>query len=599
MSRQLSLVFLLAFLSQGSFAVDDKALLPPEQVFQASATAASPNQIEIDWTITDGYSLYRKNMRFTANTPDIQLGDAIIPAGKIKHDELLGDIEHYRGQMHVTLPITNPKGQTSAELVIRYQGCADVGVCYPPQEKTLTVALPKPALIAANTSPIDGLVKGLSGLKSGLAQDELLPPDQAFQFFATVKDPNTLHVSWLPAQGYYLYREKFKLTVIGSDKVKLGNYELPHGQPEVDEAFGRVEILHEEVAVDVPLIRSDNSPQQLSIKANYQGCADRGVCYPPMDKTVALDLPQATTVALPGTNKVQATPLSEQDQITQSLKHDSLWVTLVSFLGFGLLLSLTPCVFPMIPILSGIIVGKGQQLNTTRAFLLSLSYVIASAAIYLYAFRRIGGVVWQQFAGRLPRTLDYCPVQRHFCAACRCPCSVFTTWNCRTLSAPNCIIPPKNTAMAQYRAQQLWALLSSLIVGPCVAAPLAGALIYIGQTGDVIVRRQRLICDGHGHGRTLAYHGGLCRETVAQGRDVAKRRQCRIRRYHAGCRGVDVVPHLAARNYHVTVGFVVDSARHLPERHRPPARTQFRLAQVMERHRHYYVGLWLAVAYRL
>ena len=382
MSRFKIIVFwLLPLFVQSAYALESDALLPPEQVFQATAKAVAPDQIEVNWTIAKGYSLYRKNMRFEAKSPGITLGDPTFPAGKIKHDEMLGDIEHYREQMKVNLPITASNGVSSAQLVVRYQGCADIGVCYPPQEKTLDVALTEP-VVAANVSPVDSLVKGIKGLATNTAQAELLPPDQAFQFTATVKDPNTLHVSWMPAENYYLYREKFKLELIGSDKVKLGDYVIPHGEPKEDEAFGHVEVFHGEVAVDVPLIRNETAPQHLSLKANYQGCADRGVCYPPMDKTVGLDLPAATALTSTSTQTPQTSPLSEQDQITQSLHNDSLWVTLVSFFGFGLLLSLTPCVFPMIPILSGIIVGKGHSINTTRAFLLSLSYVVASALTY-------------------------------------------------------------------------------------------------------------------------------------------------------------------------------------------------------------------------
>ena len=368
-------IFFLSLLSQTAYAIESNTLLPPEQVFQASAKAVSPDQIEVTWTIAKDYSLYRKNMRFETKSPDFTLGDAVFPAGKIKHDELLGDIEHYREQLKINLPVTVSNGTTSTQLVIHYQGCADIGVCYPPQEKTLDVTLPAP-IVAANVSPIDSLVKGISGLKTNLSQAELLPPDQAFQFTASVKAPNTLHVSWLPAEDYYLYREKFKLEIIGSDKVKLGTYTIPHGEPKEDEAFGHVEVFHSEVAVDVPLFRTDTAAQHLSLKANYQGCADRGVCYPPMDKTIELDLPQATSTSLAtvsGNADKQAAPLSEQDQITQSLHNDGLFAALISFFGFGLLLSLTPCVFPMIPILSGIIVGKGHTINTSRAFFLSLS----------------------------------------------------------------------------------------------------------------------------------------------------------------------------------------------------------------------------------
>jgi thioredoxin:protein disulfide reductase len=505
MSRfKLVFIFWLTLLAHASYAIEADALLPPEQAFQAHAKAATANQIEIDWTIAKGYSLYRKNMRFESKTPDIQLGEPVYPAGKIKHDELLGDIEHYREQLKVNLPIIAAKSGNSIQLVIHYQGCADIGVCYPPQEKTLDVNLPT-STVAANVSPIDSLVKGLSSLKPSLSQGELLPPDQAFQFFATVKDANTLHVSWMAAEGYYLYREKLKLEIVGADKVQLGSYTLPHGKPKEDEAFGHVEILYGEVAVDIPLIRSGTSAQHLSLKANYQGCADRGVCYPPMGKTLGLDLPETTTASLSSDTKVQTALLSEQDQITQSLQNDSLWATLVTFFGFGLLLSLTPCVFPMIPILSGIIVGKGRHLTTARAFLLSLSYVVASAFTYT-AF----GILAALFGSNLQATFQQPWIIALFSGIfVLLSLSMFGFYN---LELPDFIRAKLHNSSEKHRDGSLLGAaimgsLSSLIVGPCVAAPLAGALIYIGQTGNVALGGSALFVMGMGMGVPLLVMG--------------------------------------------------------------------------------------------
>lgn len=499
-------IFLLSLLSQTVYAIERNALLPPEQVFQATAKAATPNNIEISWTIAKGYSLYRKNMRFEEKSPDIQLGNPIFPAGKLKHDELLGDIEHYRDQLKVILPVTASKG-SSVQLIIHYQGCADIDVCYPPQEKTLDVTLPA-SVVAANISPIDSMVKGISSLRTNLSQAELLPPDQAFQFTATVKDPNTVHVSWLPAEGYYLYREKFKLLLTGSDKVKLGDYVIPHGEPKEDEAFGHVEVFHSEVAVDVPLIRTDSVAQHLSLKANYQGCADRGVCYPPMDKTIELDLPQATSASLAtasGNAVKQNAPLSEQDKITQSLHNDGLFAALISFFGFGLLLSLTPCVFPMIPILSGIIVGKGHTINTSRAFFLSLSYVVASAFTYTTF-----GVLAALFGSNLQAVFQEPWIIATFSGIfVLLSLSMFGFYS---LELPGFIRAKLHNSSEKHRDGSLlgaaiMGALSSLIVGPCVAAPLAGALIYIGQTGDVALGGSALFMMGMGMGVPLLVMG--------------------------------------------------------------------------------------------
>ena len=505
MSRFKIIIFcLLPLLDQTGFALDSDALLPPEKVFQASAKAISPDQIEITWTIAKGYSLYRKSMRFETKTPQIQFGNPAFPAGKIKHDELLGDIEHYREQLKINLPVTVSKSVPSTQLVIHYQGCADIGVCYPPQEKSLDVTFPAPT-VAANVSPVDSLVKEISGLKSNLFQAELLPPDQAFQFTATIKDPNTLHVSWLAAEGYYMYREKFKAQLIGAQKVTLGEYSLPHGKPKEDEAFGHVEIYYGEVVVDIPLIRTDTSPRLIKLKANYQGCADRGVCYPPMDKTVELELPLAPSISSVGNSTQQTAPLSEQDQITQSLHNDSIWGTLVSFFGFGLLLSLTPCVFPMIPILSGIIVGKGHDITTARAFLLSLSYVVASAFTYT-----VFGILAALFGSNLQAAFQEPWIIALFSGIfVLLSLSMFGFYN---LDLPDFIRAKLHNSSEKHRdgsmlGAAIMGALSSLIVGPCVAAPLAGALIYIGQTGDAVLGGSALFVMGIGMGVPLLMLG--------------------------------------------------------------------------------------------
>lgn len=506
MSRFKIIVFcLLALLVQTGFALDSNALLPPEQVFQASAKAVSTDQIEVTWTIAKGYSLYHKNMRFEAKTPNVQLGDPVYPAGKIKHDELLGDIEHYREQLKIKLPVLASSGTSSTQLLIHYQGCADIGICYPPQEKTLNINFPAPTL-AANVSPVEGLVKGFSGLKSNLFQSELLPPNQAFQFTATVKDPATLHVSWLAAEGYYLYREKTQVQLNGAKNVKLGAYTIPNGIPKEDEAFGHVEIFYGELGFDIPLIRSDTSPQHITLLANYQGCADRGVCYPPMSKTVDLELPLTTTASLSGNLGMQsAPPLSEQDQVTLSLQNDSLWVTILSFLGFGLLLSLTPCVFPMIPILSGIIVGRGHNITTARAFLLSLSYVVASAITYTFF-----GILAALFGSNLQAVFQEPWIIALFSGIfVLLSLSMFGFYN---LELPDSIRAKLHNSSEKHRDGSMFGAaimgaLSSLIVGPCVAAPLAGALIYIGQTGDALLGGSALFMMGMGMGVPLLVVG--------------------------------------------------------------------------------------------
>lgn len=467
--------------------------LPPDQVFKVSAVALNNEQLEVTWHILDGYYLYRDKTHIESKTPTVQLGVAAFPVGEIKHDEYFGNMEIYRNTLKVIQPI-KANGAVSIALSLRYQGCADKGICYPPQKTTLEIALPTVAAVA----PANPLTQLLNRAKN---KEELLPAEQAFQFFATVKDDNTIAVNWRIAQGYYLYREKIHLELINASDVQLGNFTLPNGIPKEDEAFGKVEIFYDAVMIDVPLLRTNTTAQTVTLKASFQGCAERGVCYPPMTQSVELALPVGK-VSTP----IKVTPvLSEQDQIVDSLKHDSFAMTLLSFFGFGLLLSMTPCIFPMIPILSGIIVGHGNHITTTRAFLLSLSYVVASAVTYT-----VFGILAALFGENLQTLFQQPWIVGLFSAVfVLLSLSMFSFYN---LQLPNSIQTKLHNSSVRHQDGSLWGAaimgaLSSLIVGPCVAAPLAGALIFIGQTGDAILGGSALFALGLGMGVPLLLLG--------------------------------------------------------------------------------------------
>lgn len=499
------LLCFLTFIGRTGFALENDEFLLPADAFKVSAQAIGSDKLEISWTIAKGYSVYRNKMRLQSKTAAIGLGQPDFPEGKIKHDELLGDIVHYHDQLKVLVPLIGANNLSAMQLFVQFQACADRGICYPPQKITLDIPLPitKPTTATPNANPLAKLVKA-TGFSLGAKPNELLPPNQAFQFFATVKDANTLHVNWKIAENYYLYREKIQLELINPDTVKLGAYSLPHGTPKHDEAFGQVEIFHDQLAVDVPIIRSSTAAQSITIKAGFQGCADRGVCYPPMTQTLELALPVAATLNPTPLDQPPAV-ISEQDQIVQSLRDKSLWATLLSFFGFGLLLSLTPCIFPMIPILSGIIVGHSKHITTARAFLLSLSYVLASALTYT-AF----GVLAALFGSNLQATFQQPWIIALFSALfVLLSLSMFGFYH---LELPKSLQAKLHNSSEKHRDGSLWGAaimgsLSSLIVGPCVAAPLAGALIYIGQTGNALIGGSALFALGLGMGIPLLLVG--------------------------------------------------------------------------------------------
>jgi thiol:disulfide interchange protein DsbD len=153
----------------------------------------------------------------------------------------------------------------------------------------LTVFIFNTPTFAADS--LDQLVRNAAALKLNLFGDELLRPEQAFEFSANVKNDNTLYVSWEIAPNYYLYREKIKLELIDSNGVKLGDFTIPKGSPKHDESFGNVEIFSGDLNFNVPLNRENKAAQTVTLRASFQGCATRGVCYPPMKKDVVLELP--------------------------------------------------------------------------------------------------------------------------------------------------------------------------------------------------------------------------------------------------------------------------------------------------------------------
>lgn len=353
---------------------------------------------------------------------------------------------------------------------------------------------------------------------------ELLPAEKAFKFSAKLLNRSSVELTWRIAPGYYLYREKFAFSLESHKGISLGRFELPHGLPHEDAEFGSVEIFRDDLVVTVPLEGDLGADQVVELTASFQGCADRGVCYPPMTQSIRLDahgIPAASS-ELAGPSAIQ-TPiagecsakapegfietegLSEQCSVFQELKEKSLGWTLLSFLGMGILLSFTPCVFPMIPILSGIIAGQGAQLTSGRGFLLSLSYVVSSAVTYM-VFGVVAGLFGHNLQAYFQEPWVIATVSGLFIVFAL---AMFGLFNFEMPLA----IQQRVTRISQglhggtIGGAAIMGSLSALIVGPCVAAPLAGTLIYIGETGDAVLGGAALFVLGIGMGFPLLLIG--------------------------------------------------------------------------------------------
>lgn len=344
--------------------------------------------------------------------------------------------------------------------------------------------------------------------KLGLNDDFDIPPsvDEAFIFSAEVKDAQTLLAHWVVAKGNYLYRDKISFEILNNNNVELLAYALPAGENKMDETFGLTEVYHHDTEILLPLNRTGEQ-QEITLKAYYQGCSETfHICYPPTEKEITLSLPAHIVTASPDTLKQSFAstidiPISEQDRLAQSLAQDSLTKILLSFFGLGILLAFTPCVFPMIPILSSIIVGEGENITTYRAFILSVTYVLAMSVTYTAA-----GVLTGLLGENLQAAFQNPWIIGSFSA-------VFVVLALSMFGLFELQIPH----FLQHRlhkishSQQggtligvaLMGLLSGVIVGPCLAPPLAGALIFIGQHGDPLLGGSALFALSLGMGLPL------------------------------------------------------------------------------------------------
>lgn len=330
--------------------------------------------------------------------------------------------------------------------------------------------------------------------------DEILDPEQAFRIDSQVIDAHKLVISWEIQPGYYLYQDKFAF----NEKLaglKLGTVNIPAGQVIEDPLFGKVMISTGQVEVNVPLERTNLEQQTLELEVAYQGCKKDSVCYPPIKKNLSFVLPAAEAATTGKAMTNITAPVSEQDAIMRRLTEGSLLVNIAVFFGFGLLLSLTPCVFPMIPILSGVIVGQGDRLTTRGAFGLSVVYVLAMASTYSML-----GVVAGSFHFNLQAAAQNAWVISAFSL-------VFVALALSMFGFYEIQLP----AGLQHRLHRLshkhhsgnvpgvaiMGALSAIIVGPCVAPPLAGALLYISQTGNALLGGLALFAMGLGFGVPL------------------------------------------------------------------------------------------------
>ncbi len=336
----------------------------------------------------------------------------------------------------------------------------------------------------------------LTNVANASNEDEFLDPDIAFQVSTKQSNANTITSTWSVVEGYYLYKDKISVSPQDASQVSLGNMVLPEGKEKMDEYFGQIVSIDHSFQADIPIQSIASSSGTVDLIVKYQGCAKAGLCYPPITKYISVawnnlggtgtqSSSSATSGTTPSSAVNNASFQSEQDKIASTLASGKLWFTVLTFFGLGLLLAFTPCVFPMIPILSSIIVGQGESISTSKAFSLSLIYVLAMAVTYTVAGVVIG------LSGENIQIWFQNPWVLSVFAGIFILLSL-AMFGFYELQMPNSVqsklnMISSNQQQGSYIGAGIMGFLSALIVGPCVTAPLIGALIYIANTGDALI----------------------------------------------------------------------------------------------------------------
>ncbi len=562
--RKLAAVTLLLLTGTGvTLQAQEEELLPPEQAFALTAWMQGDSVIA-EYRIAPGYYMYRERFAFEIEASDTpaRFGAASMPPGKIMEDEFFGKMETYRDAVRIRLPIIfDAAAATELRVKAMSQGCADIGVCYPPQKQALALQIassdvvqpvpwvaenPAPEASSQNVAELQSLLDEVTvnlekqqasrvGADEGVGavavlqalgnelglddEDEILHPDEAFILSARLDANNIIQTHILLAKNIYLYRDKIKIALVEGTGHSLGPISVPRGKQKDDPFLGPMEVIYDEVGVSIPIISDANASGQFRLSYQYQGCVEDRICYPPVTKYLEVDtaarLIKVSHDRVDGSSDgvistpaiSDQTPVSEQETFARLLQGGSLLLIVSLFFIAGIGLTFTPCVFPMIPILSSIIAGQGESITTRKAFVLSLVYVLSMAVTYATA----GAIVGFYGAEFNIQIWFQDPVILSIFAAIFVLLSL-SMFGFYELQMPNAI---QSRLTAISNSQQggtligvgLMGFFSAIIVGPCITAPLVGALLFISQSQDWLLGGLALFALGLGMGVPLLLVG--------------------------------------------------------------------------------------------
>ena len=500
MARLFKALAFAALILAGPATAEDE-LLPVTEAFRYVVTDTG-SAFEIDWSIYEHAYLYRSRLGFESGTDAIVLGQPVLPEGIDHEDEFFGRQQIYRDFFFVSIPYTVVgERPASAELIIKSQGCDDnIGICYPPQTWTETVALRS----GTGAEPKLQLGELGSDTSSGFP-----PADEVFIPEIFPVDGNTVEVGIRIAEGFYIYKDKLSIRALTSG-TRAGRWDLPQGKMKTDEYFGEMEVYLDSFLAALAIARATPDPLELEIELGYQGCAEGGLCYMPQTKVLKVALPEATGAA----ELTAEPPLSEQARLAGIITESSIWVAAGLFFLAGLGLAFTPCVLPMVPILSGIIAGEGEGVTPMRGFTLALAYVLGMAIVYTAA-----GIAAAAAGMQLQATFNQPWVLILFAALfVVLALGMFGVYD---LQMPSGI----QSRLAAISGNQksgtmigafVMGALSALIVTACVAPALIAALTVMAQTGDMLRSGSALFAMSLGMGAPLLLVG------AAQGKFLPK-----------------------------------------------------------------------------
>ncbi|HMM56094.1 MAG: protein-disulfide reductase [Xanthomonadales bacterium PRO7] len=383
MKRFATLFFALLGIASVAHADDQDNLLPVDQAFRVEATAPDRQTVQFKFAIADDYYLYRGRISTKAADAATTLGALDLPDGKKKHDEFLGDVEVYHHGFTATQHLTAAPDATNAVIELRYQGCHEVDpkICFPPQKKILTIALPAaPAATApASLTAALGTATGNASASSLIGGNQPLPAEQAFRFEAIATGPDQVLARFTMPKGYYLYRDKTSFHTAADSGDSLGTPAFPAGTQHSDANFGATTVYFDQVDIPVPLSRTNNAAHTLALTANFQGCKENSVCYPMLERTLTVSLPTGSGAA------VSVTPITATGSLLAAL--------FAALLG-GLVLNLMPCVLPVLSLKAISILESGESPVAARRHVLFytagvlISFAVVGLAVI--ALRKAG-----------------------------------------------------------------------------------------------------------------------------------------------------------------------------------------------------------------